>query len=130
MLARAQGLAQSRRWRNVVLLRQNAQELQLPQFVNAVLFSLSYSVIPDPRKALAQAWLYLLPGGRVVVLDGSTPTGRFWRLWRRWISLLSRATVLGDPDTKPCETLRDFATQVEREEFQLRTYCICRAIKQ
>jgi hypothetical protein len=34
-------------------------ELQLPLFVNAVLFSLSYSVIQDPR--LARAWFYLHP---------------------------------------------------------------------
>ena len=129
MLARAHTLSQNKGWQNVVLLQQDAQELQLPEHVNAVLFSLSYSVIPDPRKALAQAWSHLLPGGRVVILDSPIPSGTFWRVARPFLSLLSRATVLGDPDSAPWQDLRTFTPHVEKQEFQLRTYCICRATK-
>ncbi len=129
MLARAHALSRNRGWQNVLLLQQDAQELQLPESVNAVLFSLSYSVIPDPRKALSRAWTHLRPGGRVVILDSPIPSGTFWRVSRPFLSLLSRATVLGDPDSAPWQGLREFTPHVEKQEFQLRTYCICRARK-
>jgi ubiquinone/menaquinone biosynthesis C-methylase UbiE len=129
MLARAHTLSRNRGWQNVVLLHQDAQELELPEPVNAALFSLSYSVIPDPRKALSRAWSCLQPGGRVVILDSPIPSGAFWRVLRPFLSLLSRATVLGDPDSAPWWDLREFTHQVEKQEFQLRTYCICRGTK-
>lgn len=129
MLARAQKACQKRGWQNVVLLLQDAQELQLPEPVNGVLFSLSYSVIPDPREALCQAWTHLRPHGRVVILDSPIPTGALWRASRPFFSLLSRATVLGDPNALPWEDLRKFTTHVEKQEFQLWTYCICQGTK-
>ena len=129
MLARARTLSRSKGWQNVVLLDQDAQELQLPEHVHAVLFSLSYSVIPDPRKALDRAWRHLRPGGRVVILDSPIPRGAFWRVARPYLSLLSRATVLGDPDSAPWQDLRKFTSHVAKQEFQLRTYCICRGTK-
>ena len=129
MLARAHTLSQNNGWQNVLLLRQDAQELQLPENMNAVLFSLSYSVIPDPRKALNRAWMHLRPGGRAVILDSPIPSGAFWRVARPFLSLLSRVTVLGDPDSAPSQDLRAFTPHVEKREFQLRTYCICRGTK-
>lgn len=129
MLARARALSRSKGWQNVVLLQQDAQELQLPEQVNAVLFSLSYSVIPDPRKALDRAWSLLRPSGRVVILDSPIPSGAFWRIARPFLSLLSKTTVLGDPDSAPWQDLRIFTPHVEKQEFQLRTYCICRGTK-
>ena len=129
MLARAHILSRKKGWQNVVLLLHDAQELELPEHVNAVLFSLSYSVIPDPRKALDRAWSYLRPGGRVVILDSPIPSGAFWRIARPYLSLLSKATVLGDPDSVPWQDLRKFTPHVEKQEFQMRTYCICRATK-
>jgi len=129
MLARAHKLCHKKGWQNVVSLQQDAQELQLPEPVDGVLFSLSYSVISDPRKALSRAWSHVRPGGRVVILDSPIPSGAFWRLSRPIFSLLSRATVLGDPDSAPWEDLRKFTPYVEKQEFQLRTYCICWARK-
>jgi hypothetical protein len=46
-----------------------------------------------------------------------------------YLSLLSRATVLRDRDTAPWEDLVRFTSSVEKQEFQLRTYCISRGTK-
>lgn len=129
MLARAGNLCRKNRWSNITLRQQDAQKLQMTETVDAVLFSLSYSVIPDPRQALGCGWTHLRSGGRVVILDSPLPTGLLWRLYRPFVSLLSRATVLGDLDATPEQDLRQFTTKVEKQEFQLRTYCIFRAVK-
>ena len=129
MLVRARNLCLKNRWSNITLWQQDAQKLQMTETVDAVLFSLSYSVIPDPREALSCAWRHLRSGGRVVILDSPLPSGRLWRLYRPFISLLSRATVLGDLDATPDQDLRRFTTKVEKQEFQLDTYCIFRALK-
>ncbi len=69
MLAEARKLMERHGWSNVQLLRQDAAQLQLDGDVDAVLFSLSYSVIPEPGPALARAWKLLRPSARVVVMD-------------------------------------------------------------
>src|ERR1700761_486545 len=68
MLAEARKLIERRGWQNVQLLHQDATKLQLDREVDGALFSLSYSALPEPRPALAQAWERLRPGGRVVVM--------------------------------------------------------------
>jgi len=129
MLARAHNLCRKNRWSNITLWQQDAQKLQMRETVDAVLFSLSYSVIPDPRKALSCGWSHLRSGGRVVILDSPLPSGMLWRLCRPFVSLLSRATVLGDLEAAPEQDLRRFTTKVEKQEFQLHTYCIFWAVK-
>ena len=52
MLAEARKLMERHGWSNVQLLRQDAAQLQLDGDVDAVLFSLSYSVLPEPGPAL------------------------------------------------------------------------------
>jgi ubiquinone/menaquinone biosynthesis C-methylase UbiE len=69
MLAEAARLIERRGWSNVQLLRQDAARLQLDRDLDGVLFSLSYSVLPEPRPALRRAWELLRPGRRVVVMD-------------------------------------------------------------
>lgn len=56
MLAEAGKLVERHGWSNVQLLRQDASQLQLDRLdVDAVFFSLSYSVLPEPGLALARA---------------------------------------------------------------------------
>src|ERR1700750_2723602 len=69
MLREASNLVERRGWSNVSLLRQDAAQLQLDPEVDAVLFSLSYSAMPEPRRALASAWGRLRPGARLAVMD-------------------------------------------------------------
>jgi SAM-dependent methyltransferase len=95
---------------------------------DAVLFSLSYSVLPDPRTTLAAVWSLLCPGGRIVVMDAGLPEGPLGVLLRPLASAVSRATVLGDPESHPWEDLAELgAAGVETTRFQAGSYFVCSA---
>lgn len=125
MLAKAKQLCERHRWRNVTLLQQDAAHLVLPEQVDGVLFSLCYTVMPQPREALAQAWKYLRPTKHAVIMEAKLADGLLGRLSRPLVILLSKATVLGDPDEQPWEDLKEFTTQVQMEEINFGTYYIC-----
>jgi hypothetical protein len=129
MLRKAAKLCQQSGWKNVALLNQDAAQLELPGMVDGVLFSLSYSVMPDPRGAVEVAWRYLRPGKSLVIMDGKLATGICGRLSRPWVIWFSRKTILGDPMRLPWGDLRGFDAKVEMEEFNFGTYYICKATK-
>ena len=129
MLRRAKSLCEKRGWHNIALLQQDAARLILPESVDGVLLSLCYSVLPNPRDVLAQAWKHLRPGKRLVILDGKLANGLCGRLSRPFVIWLSQRTILGDPMKSPRQDLREFASTVEIEEFHLGTYYICSARK-
>ena len=109
-------------WHNVKLWQEDATEMRLPAPVDGVLFSLSYTVIPNPVTALEKAWKYLQPKRHVVIMDGKLAHGLLGRLSRPLVTFLSKATVLGDPDRRPWEDLKKFTPQVEMEEVNFGTY--------
>lgn len=80
MLARAQQWVTNHRGQNVRLLLQDAAELTLPGQVDAVLFSLSYSVLPDRETVLQKTWEALRPDGRLVVMDAGLPASPLGRV--------------------------------------------------
>lgn len=127
MLAQARKLVARRDWSNVHLLRQDAAELQVDRALDGVLFSLSYSVLPEPRRALEPAWRSLRDGGRVVVMDvGLTHT----RL-RAPLDPIARLLGLlgpGDPYSRPWLDLAAYGP-VECERFLLSLYYLCCAQK-
>ena len=125
MLAKAKELCDRRGWQNVRLLQQDAGEMTLPEPVDGVLFSLSYAVMPASRQVLAQAWKQLRSGGRVVIMDAKLPPGGAGKLLRWPVTVFSRATVLGDPDRRPWNELKELGSAVEMEELSFRTYYIC-----
>jgi S-adenosylmethionine-diacylgycerolhomoserine-N-methlytransferase len=104
MLAEAEKLVEREGWSNVQLLRQDAAALEIDREVDAVLFSLSYSALPEPRPALAAAWQRLRPGGRVVVMDLGLTEGGFARLLDPIARLLLKFTP-GDPYSDPWSDL-------------------------
>lgn len=55
MLSEALKLIEHHGWSNVELLHQDAAQLQLKRDLDGVLFSLSYSVMPEPRPALSSS---------------------------------------------------------------------------
>ena len=129
MLAKARERCARHQWSNVHLVRQDAAQMTLPGPVDGVLFSLSYAVMPAPRKALARAWEYLRPGKFAAIMDAKlngVPLGRFMRLPVIWVS---KASVLGDPDVLPWEDLKMSTADVEMEEINWGTYYICRGRK-
>ena len=129
MLARARNLRQRSGWKNVALLNQDAGQLELTGMIDAALFSLSYSVMPNPKGAVAAAWKYLRSGKNLIIMDGKLANGIWGRLSRPFVTWLSEKTILGDPMRLPWHALRGLTANVEIEEFNLGTYYICRATK-
>ncbi|HEY1356064.1 MAG TPA: methyltransferase domain-containing protein [Solirubrobacterales bacterium] len=126
MLERAESLRRRNRWENVALLERDARGLDLPEEFDAVLFSLSYSVLPEPRPTLGAIWKCLRSGGRIVIMDAGLPEGRLGRLLRPLATAASRATVLGDPDSRPWQDLAELgADDVETLRSQAGTYFVC-----
>ncbi len=89
MLERSQHLTARRGWQNVTLTLADAAEVALEDRVDAILFSLSYSVLPDRRAVVANVWPALRPGGRLVVMDAGLP---------RQPAVAVRAMVHATPD--------------------------------
>jgi ubiquinone/menaquinone biosynthesis C-methylase UbiE len=126
MLARARRLIERRGWPNVRLLQQDAADLDIPgdRDIDAVLFSLSYSALPDPRPVLAQAWDLLRPDGRLVVMDLSLTQTRLRPLIAPLVPLLARLGP-GDPYSRPWEDLADICGPVTTDQFLFGLYYVC-----
>jgi ubiquinone/menaquinone biosynthesis C-methylase UbiE len=128
MLAEARKLVERRGWSNVRLLHQDAAELQVDDDLDAVLFSLSYSVIPNPRPALARAWSKMRPGSRVAVMDVGLAHTRL-----RWLlDPIARLLVKlgpGDPYSRPWDDLSSYGS-VKIERFLLGLYYVCVVTKE
>ena len=125
MLAVARRSVAEHRWQNVVLIEGDAERAELPEPVDAALFSLSYGVIPRHREVLETVWGRTRPGGRIVVLDARIPEGGFGEVLRPVATALSRRTVLGDPDKRPWEDLGRLAPVVHTERVWPGIYYLC-----
>jgi phosphatidylethanolamine/phosphatidyl-N-methylethanolamine N-methyltransferase len=130
MLSRAEALRRERGWQNVDLSRRDAAALDVARgSVDGVLFSLSYTVLPDREGTLAAAWGALAPGGRLVVMDAAAPEGAIGRLLAPLMRVLGAVTVLGDPLARPWDDLAALGAEVEVRRFQAGTYFVCAATK-
>jgi ubiquinone/menaquinone biosynthesis C-methylase UbiE len=129
MLAHASRKIARRGWRNVTVLQQDAAELAPGDPVDAVLFSLSYSVIPRRHRALARAWDALAPGGRLVIMDACLPDGRRGRILRPLAIMSSTISVLGDPDVRPWEELSAYDPYTRTERVLHGLYTVVSARK-
>jgi ubiquinone/menaquinone biosynthesis C-methylase UbiE len=128
MLERARHIVARRGLDNVRLVLGDANEVALEDRVDAVLFSLSYSVLPDRPGVISRVWEVLRPGGRLVVMDAGLPASRLGRLMTPVGEAL--ATVFpGDPYSRPWEDLAQLGHAVETDWFQFGTYFICIARK-
>jgi ubiquinone/menaquinone biosynthesis C-methylase UbiE len=115
MLAEARKLVERHNWQNVQLLHQDATQLQLDRDLDGVLFSLSYSALPEPRPALARAWERLRSNARVVVMD----MGLTQSHWHRLLAPIARQLVKlgpGDAYSDPWTDLATYGT-AETERF-------------
>jgi ubiquinone/menaquinone biosynthesis C-methylase UbiE len=115
MLAEARKLIERRGWSNVRLLHQDAAQLEVDADLDGVLFSLSYSAMPEPRPALARAWARLRPSSRVVVMDAGLTQGGPWRLLAPVARLLVRYAP-GDAYSDPWSDLAEYGP-VETKRF-------------
>ncbi|MGN6276219.1 MAG: class I SAM-dependent methyltransferase [Solirubrobacterales bacterium] len=126
MLREARKLVERRGWSNVSLLHQDAAQLQLDQEVDAVLFSLSYSAMPEPQRALASAWEGLRPGARLAVMDAGLTETRFRPLIDPIARLLIRLGP-GNPYSRPWEDMAQYG-RVVVERFMW-IYYVCTVVK-
>ena len=127
MLAEARKLIARNGWSNVELLQQDAAQLQVDRDLDGVLFSLSYSVLPEPRPALARASERLRSSGRVVVMDLGLTEGGPHRLRIR-----SPACSTSSPRAMPTPTRGTiFAAYgpVETERFLFRLFYVSAVTK-
>ncbi|HEY1355654.1 MAG TPA: methyltransferase domain-containing protein [Solirubrobacterales bacterium] len=127
MLAEAEKLVRREGWRNVELIHRDATRLDLETDLDGVLFSLSYSVLPEPRPALALGWNRLRPGARVVVMDLGLTGSRLHRLLAP-IGWLLEKLAPGDAYSEPWEDLRACG-EVETERFLLGFYYVSTVVK-
>lgn len=128
MLEVARRLVRDRGWQNVELLQQDATQLQVEDEVDAVLFSLSYSAIPDPLPALAAAWERLRPSGRLVVMDLGLMHTALRGLLRPIANLLVKLAP-GDAYSQPWNDLSAYgAVATERFMFDLYYVCVIRKL--
>jgi ubiquinone/menaquinone biosynthesis C-methylase UbiE len=124
MLARAQRWVKRHDRQNVRLLQQDAAELALPDQVDAVLFSLSYSALPQRKPVLQKTWEALRPRGRLVIMDAGLPASPLGHLLGPVGEAI--ATIFpGDPYSRPWEDLMSLSQTVQSEWFQLGIYFIC-----
>jgi demethylmenaquinone methyltransferase/2-methoxy-6-polyprenyl-1,4-benzoquinol methylase len=117
MLAEARKLIERRGWSNVQVLQQDATQLEVDHDLDGVLFSLSYSAMPEPRPALARAWKRLRPSSRVVVMDMGLTQGGIYRLLAPIARLLVKYAP-GDAYSDPWSDLASYGP-VETKRFLL-----------
>lgn len=102
----------------------DAAEVDLDRRVDAVLFSLRHSVLPDRQAVLRRAWETLRPGGRLLVMDAGLPPNALGRLLGPFAETVAMVFP-GDPYSRPWEDLAPLSTPVRTERFQVGTYFIC-----
>ncbi|HEX8844538.1 MAG TPA: class I SAM-dependent methyltransferase [Pyrinomonadaceae bacterium] len=129
MLDKSRALCARSGWRNVTLARADAVDYTLPETVDAALFSLSYAVMPHHKEVLRRAWDQLRPGGYLVIMDAKLPKGSLSKLLHPFVVWTSKLTVLGNPDVRPWDELKELTAEVDYEEVQFGTYYICRGRK-
>ncbi len=123
MLAEARKLTARHGWSNVRLLQEDASRLSVEDDVNGVLFSLSYSVLPERRPALEAAWRRLRAGGRLVVMDAGPPDTLLGRILKPAGRVLV-SIAPGDPYSRPWEDLATLAP-VSTRRFLASLYFVC-----
>jgi ubiquinone/menaquinone biosynthesis C-methylase UbiE len=82
MIERARGKAQKMGWKNARFERSDIHDYSAPTKVDAVVFSLALSAMPDAPGCLEKARAMLEPGGQLVILDSfpqpSKPVANFF----------------------------------------------------
>jgi Methylase involved in ubiquinone/menaquinone biosynthesis len=116
-------------WNNISLTQGDAADFSAPEQLDGVIFSLSYNTMPHHLEVLRQAWKQLRPGGRLVIMDAKLPPGLGGRLILPFSLWLMKWTMLGNPYIRPWEDLKQFAGEVDKQEFLFSSYYICRAVK-
>lgn len=124
MLQRAHRTVAKHALANVQLLQVDLFTYRPEEGFQAILFEFSLSSFGEPLAGLRHAWSMLEPGGRLVLLDGQLPPSLRWftRPLMPLIRWVLERTVLGDPDMRPIEALRELGVEPEIHWFRHRMY--------
>ena len=85
--------------------------------------------MPHHREVLQHARNQLRPGKPLVIMDAKLPPGLSGKLLRAPCLWVMRLTVLGNPDLRPWDELRELTDDFEMQEQLFGTYYICRGRK-
>jgi len=133
MLQRAQSIIKQNNWTNVELVQGDAEGYTTPEPPNAVLFSLSYCVMPHRIEILSNTWQQLRKGGRIIIMDAQFPNGIMGKImvpFKPMITLFLKASILGNPYIKPIEELKEVTSiGVVVKEISMKSYFIATAEK-
>jgi ubiquinone/menaquinone biosynthesis C-methylase UbiE len=83
MLARARARAKREGWRNVTLIESSAEEAEIPEQADAVLFSAAHDILRSPG-ALENVLRQVRAGARVVA--GGPKWAPWWAPWGPWLN--------------------------------------------
>ncbi len=79
MLAGAHERAEREGWNNIELVRSDMATYAFPQGINGVLSTGAFGYVPEYEGVVERASHALVPGGRLVIVDGKRP--KRWPLW-------------------------------------------------
>jgi len=117
MLQRAQQKVARRRWANVALVEGDAENLPLAgASCDAVLCSYGMVIIPDYRRALAEAVRVLKPGGRLALLEPKRGSAIWAKAATPLVAFAGRFGAV-DLDRRPWEELPAFLEDVSRKDY-------------
>jgi demethylmenaquinone methyltransferase/2-methoxy-6-polyprenyl-1,4-benzoquinol methylase len=92
-------------WENVELVESDMAKYGFPKEVNGVLSTGVFGYIAEYDRVIKTVSDALVPGGRLVIMDGKRPEG--WSLWFKFVLWLSRAfgVTLDYGDRRPWESV-------------------------
>jgi ubiquinone/menaquinone biosynthesis C-methylase UbiE len=121
LIERARSLGAREGWRNVEFVSSDVRDFSPPRPLDAVVFCLSLTTMPDAEGCLARAIAWLKPGGQLVVLD-SFPER--CRPVARWV-IHGKASLVGaQPSERPLEFMRESLEAVRIRRFHLGVYTL------
>lgn len=113
---------------NVELHHMDVMQYKPEKSFNAILFSFSLTSFGDPKAVLEYARALLVPNGKIVVRDAQLPP-RLSFITKPAMPLIRRfleATVLGDPDMRPLDSLEELGHPVHVRYLRGGAYFVAR----